>query len=172
MNMEATLIRLPTWGSPGILEDVSVARLIMQQTAPESGRRLELDEAWAPLHFGLTGEPPVPHQKAEELGLSWNERSLENVLMGGEATPLMTGFGPARYLSPNLVRSIAAELSKITPANFRSRIEPQTMVEERVLPDSWDADAAADLMQDYFAKLRAFYDTAATHGDGLLIAIG
>jgi hypothetical protein len=172
VSTEAFLIRVPPSRAQEMVGDVSVTRKIVEETAAGSEQRLELDEAWAPLHFGLTGAPPVPRQEAEDLGLGWDEQSLENVLMGGEATPLMAGFGAARYVSPALVRSMASRLADISAASFRSRVEPQAMVQERVFPDSWDLDAVPDLMEHYFTKLRDFYAAAAAHGDGLLIAVG
>jgi hypothetical protein len=136
-----------------------------------SDQRLDLDEAWAPLHFTLTGEYPIPREKAEEMGIGWDERSLENVIMGGDATPLAAGYGPARYLSPESVRALAGRLSTIDPEGFRSRIDPQSMVEEGTLPDSWDSDSASGLLQEHFARLKRFYGEAAASDDGILIVI-
>ena len=169
MSTEAFLISLPTSQAQRIHKDVSVVRNLVTEMAQDSERRLSLDEAWAPLHFTLTGEYPIPRQKAAALGLSWNEYSLENAIMGGDATPFLGAYGPARYLPPALVSSLADQLATIDPVDFRSRVDPQALIQERMLPDGWGLETAPDLLHEKFQRLKAFYSNAKTRGEGVLI---
>jgi hypothetical protein len=167
--MKALLIRLPASKSSRICEDVRVVRDAIAWSQQNQDAEVSLDDAWAALHFLVSADYPIPRQEAEERGMSWNEDSLENVLMGGDATAFLSSFGPARFVPPSLVRSMAAKLEKISVATFSSRIDPETLFEERMLLDSWDSDTAVERLPKYFAMLQSFYMTAASKGEGVLI---
>ena len=167
--MEVVLIDVPVAKARSICEDLRVVREAISWAKENPQNQLSLDDAWAALHFTLTAEYPIPRQKAEELGLSWDEDSLENVIMGGAETPFPSSFGPTRYLSPALVRSMSANLAKIDVSQFSTRVDPKALSAEKMLPDSWDPETAAQLLPAYFAKLKAFYSEAASNGDGVLI---
>lgn len=164
--MDAFVISVPALPSQ-VGESTSAIRAAMAQNGP--GRKLALDNSWAPLHFVLTGEFPIPRQKAEELGMSWNNDSLENAIMGGAATEVASSYGPVRYLSPAEVRRIARQLDGISPAEIKARTNPQELEQEGVLPEDWDAATAPDKLMALFSELRSFYHHAAERGDAILL---
>jgi hypothetical protein len=167
--LEALLISLPLAKAQSIGTDNAVVRGAVLWANQNPDSELSLNNAWAALHFTLTGEYPIPRQIAEERGMSWDEASLENAIMGGTATPFQSAYGPVRYLAPQLVRSIARELENITLDEFCSRIDPEALSQEEMLPESWDPEVVVNLLPQYFTKLKGLYMHAEAAGNGMLI---
>jgi Domain of unknown function (DUF1877) len=166
--MDAFLTRLPEDAGARIA-DPSVVRSAIAEAQGDPSRQLSLEEAWAGLHFTLTAEYPIPRQEAEKIGMSWNDESLENAIMGGKATTFQSSYGPARYLSPDLVAGISARLQQIDTEDFRSRYDAEGLEEEQIPPAGWDNKERLDGLIDAFEKLRNFYSEAANQHHGILI---
>ena len=162
------LISLQVPQAVGICEDAGKVRAAIAWGKQHPERRVELEDLWAALHFALCGEYPIPRHQAEQMGLTWYEDSLENVLMGGTDTLLESSYGRARYLSPTLVRSLADELERLDGADIASRLTAQDLVEEKMLPAGWDPQEALGRLPALFNSLRALYLEARARGDGVL----
>lgn len=119
---------------------------------------VDVDKAWHGIHYLLTGRADVGAEP-----LSW-------AVMGGEEIGEEIGYGPARFLEPELVRSIAAWLPD--DSVFKSRFDPQAMERARIYPEViWvrdDMDALDYLVENY-RELVAFYKSAAERGDGAIL---
>src|SRR5438045_960649 len=91
-----------------------------------SGERVVLNKAWHAIHFALTGS---------RLG---GEEPL-NFLVS-EGTPVGevdVGFGPARVLSSQQVRSLALALAPLQPEALAARIDLGKLDEEVSYPGNW-----------------------------------
>lgn len=166
--MDAHLLRVTPDRGWTILEDTEVAREI--EAAQGSKRVLDVAEAWAGLHFLLTGEMPTIKEDAIRLGISWDDDSLENVLMGGQPTRLNSSYGPVRFLGANDVVRMAAKLAEVTEKDISDRYDPVVLTEEQIPPYEWDNEfESRDWLVSSYAKLNEFYQVAATEKAGLLI---
>ena len=84
-----------------------------------------LEKYWHALHFLLTGDDsldppgPVPPPRG-------------NVVLGGAATPLETGYGPVRYLNPQEVREVADVLCAIPVEELQRRFNAENFNDRRI----------------------------------------
>ena len=167
--MKAFLVSIPSSKSRNILHDASAVGHLIEEADSRPVSQLALDDAWAPLHFTLTGEYPIPRQKAEELGLEWHEGTLEDAIMGGLPTRYGSSYGPARFLAPPDVSLVAEKLAGVSLDALRARFDPQALEVEQILPQGWEAGSTLKIVEDCFLKLREFYLHAAAKGDAILI---
>jgi hypothetical protein len=126
----------------------------------EPPRYADIDKSWHCIHFMLTGSAgggPEP--------LSW-------AILGGEELGEDVGYGPARILQPDQVRSIASALLQIDEAAFKGRFSPQAMqVQDIYLHEMCvrDGGDALDYLVSNYRGLVAFYGAAADRGDGAVL---
>jgi hypothetical protein len=131
----------------------------------EESEELYLDKSWEGIQFLLLrgdgwehgGEPP-----------------LNFVVFGGQPIgDVDVGYGPARALTSQEVRTIAAALEEAPPDEFRERFDPDRMMEVGVYPEIWDRDPQEDdslgYLIEYYTDLRDFVRRTAERGDGLLV---
>ncbi len=119
---------------------------------------IDVDKAWHGIHYLLTGKVD---EGAEPL--SW-------AVLGGEEIGEEIGYGPARFLEPEQVHSIAAWLPD--DIVFKSRFDPQAMEKAKIYPEViWvrDGDDALDYLVENYRELVAFYRSAAERGDGAIL---
>ena len=126
----------------------------------EPDNHVDLDKSWHAIHFTLTGSV-------------WEgEEPLKNVLFGGEEIGEDIGYGPARYLVPDQVRSVATALHAITPDDFAEKFDPSALAAAEIYPTIWDREEASECLafvQPYYTTLREFYQQASDRGDAVLI---
>ena len=116
----------------------------------------------------LSGDVPIPRPEALRRGLAWDERSLENVLMGGQATPYRDSLGAARVLSPRQVAWLAKRLDERGVEAIMDSLDIGAMRDEGVLPTEDDEGVAG--LRRRLEFLVEFYRAAAA-GDAMLVYI-
>ena len=169
--MDAHLVRILPSEARELFKSAYTVRQLIKNVEHESNRFLSLQEAWAGLHFLISGELPLPQYEANKKGVSWSKTSLENIIMGGVPTAYMTTFGPACYLEPEIVSLMADKLSGISTDDFRARFDADDLLSEGIPPMIWDEDQSLAWLTEHFVNLARFYQNAALTGDGLLIYI-
>jgi hypothetical protein len=123
-----------------------------------SGRNgLDLEKSWHVLHYLLTGKPA---QAPPPLG---------NAILGGEEIGDDLGHGPARFLTPEEVRDVAASLAAVSKKDLAQRFDLQGMIEAKVYPVRDDSELGLAL--DYFEHLSHYYADAAANGNAMLLYI-
>lgn len=157
------------------LSDVDLARLreepelvadYLGEDAPDGFgpvADLDVDKAWHAIHFLLTGT-------------SWEgEPPLNFVVSGGIELGEDLGYGPARGLTSDEVKSIAAALKAIPPESLRQRFDAAALTSAEIYPQIWDRPQEEDDTQgyvsDYYDQLRTFVLDAAVEGEALLVAM-
>jgi hypothetical protein len=130
--------------------------------AEADGReRVVLNKAWHAIHFALTGS---------RLG---GEEPL-NFLVS-EGTPvgeIDVGFGPARVLTSQQVRQLAAALALIEPAEVARRIDLGKFDQEVIYPGNWQRDGiGVDYVLTNYRDMRNLIGRLAERGDGLVLYI-
>jgi hypothetical protein len=123
-----------------------------------AGELLNLHKSWHGLHYLLTQDP-------------WaGEPPLKNAVLGAtEVGDDLSGYGPPRLNTPDEVREIQIALSALSTASLLQRYEARRLDELEIYPGGWaqDADWRGELKRD-FARLKDFYQRAATAGDATL----
>jgi hypothetical protein len=169
MAYDAYLVRVPPAETAGFLDDSGAVAGAMERGRARRGASLELGEAWAPLHFVLTDEVPIPRDEALRRGLEVSDNPLEEAILGGEPTPSGTTYGVVRFLPPDAVRRVAGALAGVAAETVEARYDPDWVREMRV-PMVW-ADTEAEeraWLGDSYRRLVAFYRDAAAAGDAVL----
>jgi len=125
------------------------------------GLGLGLGKTWHAIHFGLTGS---------RLG---GEAPL-NFLVS-EGTPVGevdVGYGPARVLTSQQVRTLAAALVHLDASTFGTRLDPGALDAERIYPGGWGRNGlGVDAVTDNYRALRSLVLRLADTGQGLLLYI-
>jgi hypothetical protein len=124
----------------------------------EPANSIDVDKAWHGIHYLLNrdgdggGEP-----------LCW-------AIFGGDEVGDDLGYGPARILQPDQVKSIAGAL--IDESVFKSRYAPEAMEAAQIYPEIiWvrDGDEALGYLVENYRELVTFYRAAAERGDGVVL---
>ena len=121
---------------------------------------LRIDKSWHGIHFLLTGS-------------AWGGKPpLSNAVLGGQEFGPDLGYGPARYLTPDQVREVAAALDEIINAILRGRFNPKAMTKAEIY--SWHEDegeGGLEYFLEYYAQVRAYFQQAARKGNGMLLGV-
>jgi hypothetical protein len=126
------------------------------------GDELDVDKAWHGIHFLLTGT-------------AWEGSFPLNFIVSGgrEIGDVDVGYGPARALTSDEVRRLAAALEPLTSEELKSRFDPDQMTRLQIYPEMWDRDPDEDdslgYLIEYYTDLRDFVRRTAERGHGLLV---
>ncbi|MFC0682877.1 YfbM family protein [Lysobacter korlensis] len=118
----------------------------------------DVDKAWHGIHYLLTG-------KADDA-----PDPLGSAILGGDELGEDVGYGPARLLNADQVRSIASALPD--EETFKSRFAPREMTKAEVYPVViWerDGDEALEYLVENYKSLVEFYQGAAARGQGAIL---
>lgn len=122
-------------------------------------RCLDLDKAWSGLHFLLSG------------GTAKEEAKADDPILGGERIgDEDIGFGPARVLGRESVRSVAERLAATDFGAFRGLFLERVLGNEEVYPCHEDEEDF-NYLEYNFAALAAFYGRCAGSGKDMLLFI-
>jgi hypothetical protein len=142
-----------------ITEPELVESLLYPEDGAEQANHLDIDKAWHAIHYTLNGS-------------TWEgEGPLSMVILGGEEIGDDVGYGPARYLNPTQVRTVAEALVTVTPQIFSADFNPAALDAAEIYPQIWERDGAEGLeyVLHYYNQLSSFYQSAAERGDAALI---
>jgi hypothetical protein len=120
---------------------------------------IDIDKAWHGIHYLLTGLADggaLPQSLA---------------VIGGQEFGPDVGYGPARFLTAEQVRSVATSLSGISEEALSQRFNPKDMEAKQIYPAViWvrDGHEALDYALEYYQQLQAFYQEAAARGDAVI----
>lgn len=128
----------------------------------EPENTVDVDKAWHGIHYvlnGTSGEAEGP---------------LGQAVLGGEVIGEDQGMGPARYLTPQQVKDIAAALDALSMDEFKARYKPIEMTAAEIYPEIiWERDDedALDYLIENYQVMVSFYRDAAARGDGVILTI-
>ncbi|HLZ29153.1 MAG TPA: YfbM family protein [Chloroflexota bacterium] len=129
--------------------------------AADARERVVLNKAWHAIHFALTGS---------RLG---GEEPL-NFLVS-EGTPVGevdVGFGPARVLTSQQVRQLAAALAPLEPDEVARRIDLGKFDQEVIYPGNWQRNGiGVDYVLTNYRDMRDLIGRLAERGEGLVLYI-
>jgi hypothetical protein len=165
--MDAYLINVPSHDVGKLLERAEEVRKVIEG----NNRPLDIEDAWIALHFLLSAEEPIPKGEALRRGVSWDDNSMENILMGGTDTPHNGSFGPTRLMDPDEVKRMSALLSSINIDDFAERYDPEALEDIDMPRGDWNSEESRQWLLNSFEMLKRFYFETAEKGDALLLYI-
>lgn len=127
--------------------------------AEEGPLYIDIDKAWHGIHFLLTGRADLGNEP------------LSLAVFGGEEFGPDAGYGPARFLTPEQVRSVANELQRLPSSELAKRFAPKQMDAADIYPNIWERDGEEGLsylLQNY-EQLQTFFCDTAARGDAALL---
>jgi len=132
-------------------------------TEVPASQELDLDKAWHGLHYILTRETWGGLEPACYLLTAGSQI--------GEEEEHDAGYGPARGLYVQQVKSFAAMLAFMTKQEVSSRYNGTRMMELELYPRGWqeEPDEMRTWLMDSFEELQQFVLQAATKSKALLI---
>ena len=139
-------------------EPALIDSLLYPEGGPDPERHLDIDKSWHAIHYVLNGS-------------TWDgEGPLAFAVLGGEEIGEDVGYGPARYLDPDRVKTISAALSFVGPLEFNTKFNPSAWDAAEIYPHGWSdtGPEALEYVAHYYSLLSSFYRAAAERGDAVL----
>ncbi|MBI3271769.1 MAG: YfbM family protein [Planctomycetes bacterium] len=120
----------------------------------------DVDKAWQAIHYLLTKK-------------AWSAPPpLGNVVLGGTPIGKDSGYGRARYLTPEEVSEVALTLATISPEELGRRFDADALVDADIYPGAWGmGNDDLHFIRVNYEGLRAYYADAQRQGYGMLLAI-
>ncbi|WP_410654073.1 YfbM family protein [Amycolatopsis sp. lyj-112] len=120
----------------------------------DTSRGTDIDKAWHALSF-----------LAARAGFEID------FVLGGTPLGEDNGYGPARYLSPDEVRTVSTELSRTGFDQLSQGVELAELAEQQIYPSIWDEPDALDYVRGNYDDLVVFFAGAAKAGDVVVTII-
>jgi len=161
MSMTFELLAIPAAQARDLAADSSGVQNLLNSAAG-SADLLSLQKSWHGLHYVLTGS-------AEE-----GAPPLNFLMAGGE--PLVeedAGYGPARLLANEELRTVDAALDAFTEADFDRNFDLGEMAANQIYPFIWD-EPLDNLKREYggyLAKLKELVKRATKAGHSLIMVM-
>ena len=123
--------------------------------------RVVLGKAWHAIHFALNGTR-----------LGGDEPLNFLVSEGTPVGEVDVGYGPARVLTSEQVRNIAAALSSIEPDDLARRVDVRVLDTQAIYPGNWQRNGYdVDYVVANYRDMRELVARAAREGRGLILYI-
>ena len=132
-------------------------------------RHCTLDRAWDVLHHLLSANR---RDEAGTAGDALADAAIQGEEPVAEHVRGMQGV-PMRYTPPETVRRIAHHLESLVFDELVSQGHARLLADPEVYkgPVEGSQQELREWLSPYFEALRAFYRTAASHGDGVLVSL-
>jgi hypothetical protein len=128
---------------------------------------LSLEKSWHVVHFLLTDDKTIMPQHLPD-------KPLHNVVMGGTATSVDSGYGPVRVIEKADVKAIAAALASISPAALKSKYSLAELNAADLYatprPGGWDS-RELDIVYACIPRLKEFFEVAAASNQYVGVAV-
>jgi len=118
---------------------------------------ISIEKAWHGLHFLLCG------------GFDPDLSPLGRAILGGTEIGDDMGYGPARYLSAEEVKTVAAALNGLTDDELKSRYNADEMSKLKLYPGGWDDLENIEWLLAAARDVRQYYRDAADRGFAMLL---
>jgi hypothetical protein len=128
---------------------------------------LSLEKSWHVVHFLLTADKTIMPQHLPD-------KPLHNVVMGGTATPVNSGYGPVRVIEKADVKAIAAALASISPEALKSKYSIAELNAADLYatprPGGWDS-RELEIVYACIPRLKEFFEEAAASNQCVGVAV-
>jgi hypothetical protein len=123
--------------------------------------RVVIDKAWHAIHYALNGSR-----------LGGDEPLNFLVSEGTPVGEVDVGYGPARVLTSQQVRALAAALATVAPDDLGKRVDMKTLDDEIIYPGGWQRNGFdVDYVVSKYSAMRSLIEQLAERGEGLVLYI-
>jgi hypothetical protein len=127
----------------------------------DGSERLVLNKAWHAIHYALTGSR-----------LGGDDPLNFLVDEGTTVGEVDVGFGPARVLTSEQVRRIAAALAPIAPEDIRKRVDVAQLDRDAIYPGQWQRNGmGVEYVVSNYRQMRELMLRLAERGQGAVLYI-
>ncbi|KAA5543416.1 DUF1877 family protein [Adhaeribacter rhizoryzae] len=157
--MIGNLLRVTSSELEEYLQDSSLLENRVYDDEAEDPNLVDIDKSWEGILFLLTGQ-----------NLENSSHPLAKVLFSGQFIDedQDLGYGPAQYLTPEQVKEVNAEISKITISELSKNYNPNRMSELEIYPNIWDEEDNLEYLTDYFKTVQEVYSEAAGRNEAVI----
>jgi hypothetical protein len=151
----------------GMLYGVTAAAL---EAAFDAGEPDESGELTLDVHKSWDALNVLLATSADRLANRW-EPDVLDPLLGGTEFGEDLGYGPARYLTPEQVAQVAANVAAIDDDEVRRRFDPDAFTANDVYGADWSYPDELDELLERASEVRAFYRAAADAGLAVILLL-
>lgn len=154
MSMIGNFLQITPEQLREVIEDPSIVESLIDPES-DSAEAIDVDKAWHAIHYLLTRS-------------AWKvEGSLANAVLGGIEIGDDIGYGPAKYITVDEVKDVAAKLP--TRESLKMSFDAKAMTSEQIYPEIWDeGEDALDYVIEYYDLMKSYYLDAASRGNAML----
>lgn len=164
MSMIGNLLRVTRTELEDYLKDSSLLenRIYDNESDEVDPKLVDLDKSWDGIHFLLTGET-----------IESSNHPLTKVLFSGQVIDedQDLGYGPGQYLTPEQVKELNEQISKISIEELSKKYDSKKMIELGVYPNIWENNDEIDYLTDYFKTIQEVYAEAAKNNEAIITFI-
>ena len=162
--MIGNLLRVTRTELDEYLKDSSLleSRIYDEESDDTDPNLVDIDKAWAGIIFLLTGQnfDNATHPLSKVL---FSEQFID------EEQDL--GYGPAQYLTPEQVKELNDQISKISIEELSKKYDAKKMIELEVYPNVWENEEEVSYLTDYFETIQEVYAEASKNGEAIITFI-
>jgi len=161
MGMIGNLLRVTRTELEEYLKDSSLLenRIYNDESDAEDPNLVDIDKSWEGILFLLTGQ-----------NLETVDHPLARVLFSGQLIDEEQdlGYGPGQYLTPEEVKEVNEEISKITSTELREKYDAKKMMELDIYPSAWEENDMVDYLTDYFITVQEVFAEASKNEEAII----
>ncbi len=134
-------------------------RIYDDESEDEDSNLVDIDKSWEGILFLLTGQ-----------NLETIDHPLARVLFSGQIIDedQDLGYGPGQYLTPEQVKEVNVQISKISVEELSKKYDPKKMNKLNVYPNSWKDDDMVNYLTEYFKTIQDFYAEASKNNEAII----
>lgn len=163
MSMIGNLLRVTKTELEEYLKDSSLLEnRIYREDDVEDPNLVDIDKSWAGIIFLLTGQ-----------NFDNSTHPLAKVLFSGQIVDQEQdlGYGPGQYLTPDQVKELNEEVSKISIDELSKKYDAKRMTELEVYPNIWEDEDEANYLTKYFQTIQEVYAEASKNDEAIITFI-
>jgi len=128
----------------------------------EDPNLVDIDKSWDGIIFLLTGQ-----------NFDNSIHPLAKVFFSGQIVDEEQdlGYGPGQYLTPEQVKELNEEISKISIEELSKKYDAKKMTELKVYPNIWENEDEVNYLTEYFQTIQEVYAEASKNDEAIITFI-
>lgn len=164
MSMIGNLLRVTKTELQEYLKDSSLLenRIYNDETDGSDPNLVDIDKSWDGIIFLLTGQ-----------NFDNSDHPLTKVLFSGQIIDEEQdlGYGPGQYLTPEQVKEVNEQISKISIDELSKKYDAKKMTELEVYPNIWENEGEVNYLTEYFKTIQEVYAEASKNDEAIITFI-
>ena len=164
MSMIGNLLRVTKTELEEYLKDSSLLenRIYNDDSENEDLNLVDIDKSWDGIIFLLTGQ-----------NFDNSNHPLTKVLFSGQIIDEEQdlGYGPGQYLTPEQVKEVNEQISKISIEELSKKFDAKRMTELEVYPNIWEDEDEVNYLTEYFQTIQEVYAEASKNDEAIITFI-